>query len=218
MRDRDRQSLKAFMEEERRLYEAEQEERNRPIREAEQQLTDTHRKLHAMEKQQVATKADDDVFVDPKTLTRVDPQTGVSTRFELPQADAERFNVEQARLFIRDHPEFYNSEANIKTVVGYLQRNKIEIVSALTFEKAVARLAEFRLLEERPAPVEVLETIEEVQPVVVERQPEKFVGIDLTTGLERQYTPYEVEKMDSTTYRKVFKITKAQLQLPNRNW
>jgi hypothetical protein len=201
-------------------FEVEQEARERPIREATDQLTATHRKLHALTKEQVETAADSEVFIDPATLTRVDPVTGAAVRFELPQAEAERFNVEQARLFIRDHPEFYNSEANIKTVVGYLQRNKIEIVSALTFEKAIARLAELHLLEERPTtPVEVSEPIEEVQPVIVEqRQPETFLGIDPATWREKEYTSREVDAMSSNEYRRCFRIVKADLQLPIRNW
>jgi hypothetical protein len=208
MRDRERRSIREFMEEEAKLHAAEQEAKERPIREATEQLTVTHRKLHAMTRQQVEAAVDDEVFVDPKTLG-----------YELPQTEADTYNAEQARIFKQNHPEFYPSEKNIASVVGYLQRNRIEIVSALTFEKAVARLTEFRLLEERLAPVEVPTHTEEAQSVIVEeRQPETFVGIDLSTGLERQYTPYEVDKMSSDDYRRVFKITKANLQLPSRNW
>jgi hypothetical protein len=207
MRERERMSIREFVDEERRLYEAEQEAKQRPIREAEKQLQETHRQLYAVTKLQVETGSDDECFVDPKTLG-----------YELPQAEADTYNAQQAKLFKQNHPEFYASEHNVAAVVGYLQRNRIEIVSALTFEKATARLAEFRLLEERPAPVEVPEPIEEVQPVIVERQPEKFVGIDIRTGLEREYTPYEVDRMSSDEYRRVFKITKADLELPTRNW
>jgi hypothetical protein len=211
VRDRDRRSIREFIDEEAMLYAAEQEAKERPIREAEKQLNETHRKLHALQKEQVATQADDEVFVDPLTIG-----------YTIPQVEADKYNAEQARLFVKNHPEYYASEHNIAAFVGYLGRNQIQIVSALTFEKAAARLAEFHLLEGRPAPVEpVLE--EEQLPVVVEertaeKQPETFTGVDPATGRERAYTAREVDAMDSVTYRRAFKITKADLALPTRNW
>jgi hypothetical protein len=196
------------MEEERRLYEAEQEARERPIREATEQLTATHRKLHAMEKAQISSRADEQVYVDPVTIA-------MGT---IPQAQADAYNAQQASLFRQNNPDFYPSEKNVQAIVDYLKRNRIEIVSALILEKAYERLSQFGLLEERPAPVEVVEPVEETQPVVVERQPERFIGIDLSTGTEREYTAYEVDRMSSDEYRRVFRVTKASLELPIRNW
>jgi hypothetical protein len=198
------------MEEEARQFAAEQEKQDRPIREATEQLRETHRKLHATIKERVATQSDDEVFVDPLTLG-----------YTIPQAEADKYNAEQARLFVKNHPEYYASELNIAAVIGYLERNQIQIVSALTFEKAAARLAEFHLLEERPAPVEPVQ--EKEQPVVVkertaEKHSETFTGVDPATGRERAYTAREVDAMDSVTYRRAFKITKADLALPIRNW
>jgi hypothetical protein len=206
VRDRDRRSIREFMDEEARLYAAEEEAKERPIREAEKQLKETHRKLYALQKEQVQTGADDEIFVDPLTIG-----------YTIPQADADKYNAEQCRLFIQTHPDFYNSQRNIATVIDYFVRNKINIISASTLERAVERLKAFHLFEERPAPEP--EPEEEQQPMVVEPpKAETFIGIDPTTGRDREYTSREVEAMSSDEYRRAFKVTKASLSLPTRNW
>jgi hypothetical protein len=206
VRDRDRRSIREFMEEEAKSYAAEKETKERPIREAEKQLKATHRELYSVQKQQVETGTDPDVWVDPATIG-----------YTIPQSEADKFNAEQCRLFVQIHPEFYNSQRNIRTVIDYFTRNNINIISTLTLEKAVARLAEFRLLEERPAPVEPV--VQEQQPLEVEpSKPETFIGIDPATGRDREYSPYEVDRMSADEYRRAFRITKSSLKLPTRNW
>jgi hypothetical protein len=209
MRDRDRRSIKEFMDEEAKLYAAEKEAKEKPIRLAKDQLIKTHRELYAVEKQLVGTGVDPDVWVDPATIG-----------YTIPQTEADEYNATQCRLFIQSHPEFYNSPGNIKVVIDYFARNNVNILSALTVEKAVQRLAEFRLLEERPAPAESLP----LAPLVTFDVPELTetnnyqTGIDPATGLEKKYTTYEVNRMSSDEYRRAFRVTKSSLALPNRNW
>ena len=208
MLERDRQSLKAFLEEERKLYEAEQEAKERPIREAEKQLIQTHRELFALQREQIQTGTDTEVYVDPATMG-----------FELPQSEADAFNVSECKKFIAAHPEYFNSDSNNHLVVDYLVRNNVQIFSALTIEKAVQRLTEFRLLEERPQPKPIPH-----EPLVTFDTPEQTetqnyqVGIDPATGEERKYTLREINLMSADEYRRAFKITKASLTLPIRNW
>jgi hypothetical protein len=211
MRDRDRRSIKAFMEEEAKLYAAEQEEKQKPIREATEQLQQTHRELYALQREKISKGVDDEIFVDPATLG-----------YELPQSEADTFNVSECKKFIASHPEYNNSDANNRTVIDYLTRNGVQIFSALTLEKAVQRLQEYRLLEARPAPVQPKPIPHE--PLITFDTPEQTekqnyqVGIDLNTGEEREYSLYEINKMSSDEYRKIFRVTKAQLNPSGRNW
>jgi hypothetical protein len=210
MRDRDRRSIKEFMKAEAEQFAAEQEERNRPIREAEKQLIQTHRELYTLQRQQIETGTDTEVYVDPATLN-----------ITMPIAEAEKYNVEQCLLFRETHPDIYfNSEANNRVIVDYLVRNGIQIFSVPILEKAVQRLKEFRLLEERPEPTKPLP----YEPLVTFDTPEQTetqnyqAGIDPQTGDERKYTLREINLMSADEYRRAFKITKAQLNPSGRNW
>lgn len=202
MRSRDSQSLKEFMAEEARLFAAEQERKNRPVREAEEKLNEAARSLYALEKETVLTRKDPEIFVDPL----------YAYPFTMNKADAKKFNADQYREYMEQHPEYFHCQSNLDALSDYFERNGLQIVSALTLAKAVDRLRAFHLIEDKP-----IEPEPEEQPVIapVIAEPNVHIGIDPLSGREREYTTWEVERMSSDEFRRAFKLTKAYLVPPN---
>ncbi len=203
MLDRDRRSLRAFMDEEAERERLEREERERPIREATDKLRETHRKLAAVERERLTSIPDPERWLDPAV--------GPDVRMTDAQADA--FNRDQSKAYRDAHPDLWSPEL-VDLLAAYFRKEGIRLVTASMLERLVERFAEAGLLPERPAEPEPEATIEEEPVVIVE--PERHVGIDPLTGEEREYTSREVERMSADEFRRAFKITKAGITLPTR--
>ena len=159
MRERDRVELQRFKEQQAAEEQRQREEAERPVREAEAQLTETIRQLHSVEKEAVLSGQADPGFVLPPSVA------GRQMRF----ADAQRFNAEEARKFREATPEYYPSKKNFETIRDYLAAQKVAIVDAATWKAAFERLRALGLLEERPEPEQSQQEPERIP----EREPEQ---------------------------------------------
>lgn len=201
MRERERASIRDFMEAERAEQQRQREEAERPIKEAEARFNATARELYNTVRERLLTQRDDEFVIDPATTVPI------------PTDSVPDWQREQGELFKRRTPEYEPSDANFAVIRDYINRNapNIQLVSALQFEWAFKRLREYGLLKERPAfqPTPVPDfTRRAPVSVAIERkaEPKTFEGIDLTTGLKRRFTNYEVDRMDSDTFRRVFQL------------
>lgn len=211
MRERDRLTRREFERQDR-------EEREKPIREAKAELEKTQRDLIAVQREFVTRVPDPNgVYLSPEMDgARMD---------SLEQANA--FNREQARIFKEKHPEFYPSLYNAQIISDYFICNGIAIVDADTIEHAYERLK--GVLEVAPtdptAPTAPIQDnfdslprlpLNHAQPSGWKRQSDgSQEGYDLNTGLKRIYTSYEIDRMDSETYRKVFCVPTPALTKAN---
>ncbi len=144
-------------------------------------------------------------------LTREMIQSGKDSDFQLPASvagrgmdyeEARKFNGSEMRAFIASEPSFFDCPENREALIDYLLRQDCVIADAATYQAAFLRLREYGLLEERPEP-EPIQEPPKPQPVA-EPTPEVFKGVDPATGLEREFSRREVQRMDSLTYRKAF--------------
>jgi hypothetical protein len=196
LRERDRLQIREWNEAEAAREAAEREERERPIREATEQANELHRKIHATVRERVASLVDEDGrWADPIHIGTV-----------MSEDDCRRYNGQQALIFVRDNPDLYWNRANMEAVIAYMVRNGINIASAETFRRTYMRLAEFGLLETAPEP----EPTPEPEPLpIAPPPPEVFEGIDLETGEPKVYTKYQVDRMGSDEFLRVFRIGKV---------
>jgi hypothetical protein len=164
-------------------------------------FTKTQRDLGRLLRERIQLGKDEDVYVDPATV-------GI----KLTEEAAAKFNKEQAAVYRSRNPSLTGGAL---TVVGeYLERNGINIVSALTIESAVRRLESFGLLN-RPAPAPTPEPPPRpyvnlsVTPLPEDDEPRKHVGLDLLTGEERSYTNFQVEKMSASEFSRIFGLRRS---------
>jgi hypothetical protein len=207
MTERERQSLRAWREEVEREERAEREERERPIREAQDKLAETHRQLASVYRERLTVGTDPDVYVDPRV--------GAGVRMTEQQAAA--FNAAEWKTFIQSHPEFYASDANVAALGEYFDRNNLRLITASMLEKLAQRFADLGLLEERPIP-ELPDPEPEPEEPQTPQTPEPHIGIDPETGLEREYSQFEVNRMSSEQYRKAFRLSPSDMILARRTW
>lgn len=172
------------------------------LREAEASLTETARKLYAVERDNVLQRSDDELFIDPATANvRMTPD------------EANRYNAEQAAIFRQRNPNYHVSKANLETLGTYLEVNGIRIASAEAVQAAYARLDSLGLIEHATVPTP--ERREKEQPSANRVDPtphlshekpkrEGETGIDPLTGLERFYTVREINRLSSDEYRRAF--------------
>jgi len=204
MRERDRIEVRQHREQLDAQESAEREARERPIREAEGKLKETATELAKLYRARLLGEAKDpDRFIDPATQG-----------MKLTEAEADQYNIVEARKYREQNPDFYLTDALFDSIRAYLAKNEIRLVSAPMLTALLQRYAEAGLLPERPAPEPEPEPDEppiDQQPTA----PQTFKGIDPSTGLEREYTAREVDRMSSDEYRRVFRIYAADLVLPN---
>lgn len=207
MRERERLSIRTFREEIEAEERAEKERIEAPIRAAKQKLQETAYELtKAYRERLLGNVRDPDVFVDPAVAT-----------VRMTKAQAEAHNTEQFRMYYASHPDVYwgpNLEL-AKALARYWTKNGVEIATAAMFTQVIERMREYGLLPNPPAPEPEPEPEPQPEPNVVEPpKPEVFDGWDLESGEPRTYTRREVDSMDSSTYRRTFRIYREHLQLP----
>jgi hypothetical protein len=161
----------------------------------------------------ILTGKDDEFVIDPATFTPIPAGTSVDD-----------WHRKESAKFLQENPDYFPCEENLQAIKGYIDRNapKIRLVSAIQLEGAFKRLREYGLLKQRPipepaprpAPVKVNLTI---TPSVAPSGPasESRKGFDPETGLEREYTPREIDKMSADQFRRIFRIYRDELTLPN---
>lgn len=199
MTERDRLSLKAWREEERQRELREEEARMRPVREAEEKLADSYRALAKMERTYLLGEmADPERFIDDTVATiRLTPE------------QANTFNAHEIQIYRQVHPEVYWCGELVSLLGTYFDKNGIRIVTASMIEKLVDRMHDVSLLPERPEPEPDPEhPIEQPEPVAP--QPEVFQGWDVLTGEPKSFSKYQVDRMDSETFRRTFRVRRPQ--------
>lgn len=209
MTERDRQALRIAQAEIAAEEARAEEERLRPIKEAEQQLNQTFRELRKLELESVTSGKDSAFVKDEETKRRTVPNLEA----------AKAFNVAQYKMFADRNPDYWPTPENFKVIGEYLDRQGINLASAANFEAAYRRCAEFELLQERPAP----EPEPVPEPVIVapiEEKPteETYQGFDLETGEPRAYSRWEVEHLTADQFKRAMRITKADQTLCRRTW
>jgi len=192
----------------RQFQRREEQREQRRIDELKSQFEATARRVAEVERDTVLNHWDADAYIDPATAYE-----------RMTEFEAFAFNEAEAQRFVQAHPAYYPCPENMNTILGYLQRNGIDqIVSAETLAGAYRRLSSVGGLVERPVlqPVHAA-VLPEVIPARVESpaQPERMIGYDLRTGQQREFTPYEVDRMGSDEYRRTFRIYKSALAVPN---
>lgn len=206
MRERDRLALRAQREEIEAEERAERERIEAPIRAAEAKFKETSRAIALAIRERIANGKDDEIYVSPDLVGA-----------KMSQEQAARHNATSGKVFLERNPWFYNSPANIHALIQYFLRNSTNIIDADMWERAAKRLAEFNLFpdyrpEPEPEPEPEVET--ERQPPEPPK-PEVFEGWDLQSGEPRTYTRREVDRMGADEYRRVFRIYRDHLSLPN---
>jgi hypothetical protein len=202
MRERDRQAIRQFMDEERAEEQRLEQERMKPIRDAEQQYNETARKLHAVQRENLLTQKDEEFRLDPETTKPI------------PVAQYPAWQREQGSAFKAANPDYFACPENEAAMASYIDRNLIgdrnhgtKLVSAKQLTEAFHRLRAFGLLRERPEPEPAPEPIQEPEAAPSQPpEPAGYQGWDLETGESRIYSDYEVNKMDAETYRRTFRL------------
>jgi hypothetical protein len=203
MLDRDRRSLREFREQEAERERLEREEQERPIRELTAELNQTHRRLAQIEREYLTgTVPDPERYLDPV----VGPDVRMSA------SDAREFNGRQAELYAQSHPELYKCQELVDLVNSYFAKESIQIVTAAMLERLINRFADAGLLPERPVEPEPDPVVE--PEILAEPVPETYEGIDPSTGEQRTYSAWQVDRMSSDEYRRVFRLTRADVSFP----
>ena len=203
--ERDRQSYRKWQEELRAEEAAQREAEERPIRELTQQIVETQRKVFATVRERLLTQKD--VDEDGDSLVWVDPSVA---GLQMPWQLAMSANADEYKRFIAAESQwFYQCPENMKCLLSYLERNGCQIFTQEMLKRAALRLAEYNLLEDRPAPPPPPE------PVYVnlerdrsQERPAEILheGWDELTGEPRTFTDYQVNRMSSEQFLKAFRL------------
>lgn len=71
-----------------------------------------------------------------------------------------------------------------------------------------------------PEPLPVATADSEVEPLQAQdfQKPETFIGIDPETGLEKEFTEHQVNRMSSEEYKRTFRLRSEDQILCRRSW
>lgn len=175
----------------------ERDERERFIQEAAAPLKQTAREFGLLMRQKIATGKDPDFAISPELVGK-----------RLSVAEAERYNKEQADLFIASSPEYlpYMLRENALAIVAYLHRNGVEIFSVAELSRAFTKLRDFGLLTEKSEPEQ--EPVQAIPDTVEEPKRDDGImdGFDLETGEPRRYSAFEIDRMSAETFKRTFRL------------
>lgn len=201
---------------------AAKEAEERPVREALEEANRVHQQLHAIIKERILNMPD----VDAEGVSHfwIDPDlAGVS----MDRSFAGAFDADSYLEFLREHSSwFYDCEFNRKQLFSYCERNSAQIFNAEMLRRAALRLQEYRLLEERP---DGFERDPATGGIIIPRQepmyvnlsierppaPPTYKGWDEQTGLEREFTQREVDRLSADQYRRIFRVKRSDMELPS---
>lgn len=190
------------MRERRRELEAEQtaerEVRERPIRQAEQELQNTYRKLATVYRDRMLGKVPDpDFFISPEV-----------DGLRLSDEHRDEFNRHQCVRFREQHPNLPWDRTVIDLLQRYWDANQADLISTDMIAVAVKRAMELGLVHKAPPkPVPAPAPIPARQQTAPSPRPDDtLVGRDPDTGRERTYTRREADRMSADEYRRRFKV------------
>ena len=208
MSDRERQAIRQRREEER----LEQEERERPIKEAEEAIKATHRRIAEMQRDTLTNpqREDIDVFI-------ADEVAGLRMR----QDHADAFNLDQFKEFHEKHPDFHPSARNIDLLHDYHLRNHCGIYTSAMISSVYRRMVDAGVEFDQPAPEPELEDYTK-RPVririapPVKPEPVTYAGWDVETGEPRTYSEREINRMSGDAMKRALRLTAVSgvLNLP----
>jgi hypothetical protein len=143
---------------------------------------------------------------------------------EISSSDARLFNGFQAKEFVERHPEFIVTTRNLSYLGDYFDRNGVGVTTTEMIENLYQRMVDAGVpFDQRPPELEAPE-IEapsgypqpSVSPQIARASaPETLQGFDLNSGSPRTFTSREIDRMSGDEYRRVFRIFKANLDLPS---
>jgi len=197
---------------EREEQQAEQEHKDAKVREASQQHQELINQIYQTQRQNIMQgQRDADFKVDPAVAD-----------VRMSRADAAEFNSNAVDSFMVSTPAYYPCEANEERLIQYLQSNGIEVFNAATLRNAFDRLVYYDLLVPRPPepltaapdrPANVNLNFADSEPTAPQQEPIQEaapdgseLGVDPETNQPRRYSLWEINQMDSGTYRRCFKL------------
>jgi hypothetical protein len=199
MRHRDLLTIREHRAEVEAQERAERERIERPIREAEARLKETHRKLHAVAVERLLGKVKDPdrVPVDAELIGA-----------KMSRTDADKFNVAEFRKFRESHPEVYLNPELLENMGAYWDANGLQIISANMLSALIDRYRHAGLLPDAPAPDP--EPLPAPEPEAAKPAgPVVHIGVDWQTGREREFTRREVDRMSADEFRKFFPVART---------
>ena len=183
------------------------------VTDAEAELARTSASLARVERENLQKLPDDRLFLSDAVK-----------QARMTQDEASRFNAEEARKFQAMCPEYaakYRSAANYEVIGNYMVLNNVRIADAVTVKRAFERLRDAGMLTPNPTPTPTPAPKPKPTPAPVAEKPAALAlpdgserGFDLLTGQPRTYSKFEIDRLSATEYRRIFRLTKADLQLP----
>jgi hypothetical protein len=210
MTERQRLERRAWAEE----MEREEQERQRPIREATEQLNATYQQIREAQRERLTNPdiQDWDVYIDPQVA-------GAS----MPQAHANEHNILEFQKFHKQHPDFYPTTRNIDLLHSYHVRNRAEIYTAAMLGAVFQRMKDAGVdFDEAPVPAPEPDVMryDRREPVELRIAAPKgsptYEGFDLETGEPRTYSEREINRMSADQMKRALRLTAASgaLDLP----
>jgi hypothetical protein len=175
------------------------EDEQRPIREAELKLTQTHRKLADLAKAEVIAGRPDPDWTLPQSASDL----------HMSAEEALKFVGLESDRFVRETPDYHRCPENQSAVVKYLLDQHVLIPNADCFRDAWQRLKFLGLISEKPEPrPEPTAASTEPEPIKQEAPPQSELtdGWDIVTGEPRKFTQAEIWKMSSGDLKKAFRM------------
>jgi hypothetical protein len=205
MRERDRLAIQAHREEIQSLERAERERIEAPIKAAQAEINRTVNELAKVYRQRLlgTVRDPDPIGIDPSV-------TGI----RMPRVEADAFNRREFAKYKSEHPDVFWTQELLENLGAYFAKQGLQIITAGMIESLVDRYRACGLLPDRPEPEPIAEPITERESAKP-TQPEVFEGWDLDSGEPRTFTRREVDRMSADEYRRVFRIYKEHLGLPN---
>jgi hypothetical protein len=173
-----------------------EEEAERPIRQATESLVETHRKLAAIAKAEIAAGRPDPGFEVPESVTSL----------RMTKTQANNFARSEAEQFVAETPDYFPCPHNVKAINEFLTALGVQIPNREIIKMAWERLRTFGFIKERTESEPV--TIQQPEPIEPEPKQNDALtaGFDLVTGTPREYTQAEIWKMSSSDMKKAFKL------------
>jgi hypothetical protein len=225
---REWQSLRAARAEIAADEKAEQDERERPVREATEENQRLQRQLNGVMQARLLTMRDVEYSDYDRSNVYVSPGLELENTFDF--TESVDYTVSEYHQFLSEpdvYGWYYDSAANRSTLFEYLNRNSVRCADRAMIRSAATRLHSFNCFETQPDPV-IIEPEDQYQSD--DPSSPKYVnlgrneppapapvheGWDLQTGERRSYSTWDVNHMSSDQYRRIFRLTKSSFELPN---
>jgi hypothetical protein len=200
IRERDRLSFKAFLAEEAELEKRRREESERPLREAETAMQKSAREYAVYIRNLALTDKID--RYDETALAGVPRSTS--------EPDLEKA-LKAAAPWAASEPRYRRLSPEQREGVGellfeFIKRNQLHALRVESWQRAFEILFHVGAIPVAPEPENEREPVDVIREPeqVIDSQPQMFLGQDPQTGLPREFTSRQIDRMDSKTFRKCF--------------